>query len=150
MGVLANIRAFRWRLFMHRLATKGHLFKRGISFSPNEFVCALCLSADEDINHLFFDCPVAIMVWGHVGSWIGYKINVLGPSWKFFLEWNAFFKSLSNNGNINIIWFVWRIWKSRNDVIFNEAKCDLNNIVWFIMFCCLKIVDCWRYFVFQC
>lgn len=57
-SVLAKIRAFGWRLFMDRLATKDQLIKTGISFAPNKVVCVLCLSEEEDLNHFFFDSNI--------------------------------------------------------------------------------------------
>ncbi|KAI5445400.1 hypothetical protein KIW84_013584 [Lathyrus oleraceus] len=136
VAVPTNIKVFGWRLFLNQLATKDQLIKRGLCLTGHDVLCVLCLQLDKDLNQLFFGCLVSKIVWEQVGSWTRFYVSVIGPFWKFFLSWSSFFKTISSKDNIGIIWLavIWGLWKSRNDDIFNEASCNLNNIV------CLFIV----------
>lgn len=57
--VQTKIKAFGWRAFLNRLATKDQLIKRGLFLVNHEGLCVLCLQSEEDLNHLFFDCSVS-------------------------------------------------------------------------------------------
>lgn len=56
-----------WMALHRRLATKDNLIRWGINccaFRP------LCMSVDESIDHLFFQCSSSSDVWCRVMKWI--------------------------------------------------------------------------------
>lgn len=109
--VLAKIKAFGWRVFLNRLATKDQLIKRGLCLVNREGLCVLCLQSEEDLNHHFFDCSVLKKVWELIGFWIGYSLSLIGPPWKQFLSWSRFLKTFFNKGKFEIIWLADAVWR---------------------------------------
>ena len=62
-----RIKIFMWLVENGVILTKDNMIKRNFLGNP---VCFFC-SADENIEHLFFTCPVAKVIWGVVGTSIG-------------------------------------------------------------------------------
>ncbi|XP_019253939.1 PREDICTED: uncharacterized protein LOC109232639 [Nicotiana attenuata] len=60
-----------WLVAHNRLMTKERVYKMGIS---QDSLCEICGGAEETINHLFFDCPLArrciedIQRWLNIGT----------------------------------------------------------------------------------
>lgn len=42
-----------------------------IDMGVNGASCKLCNSHDEDVQHLFFSCPVAFHIWSSIFFWLG-------------------------------------------------------------------------------
>jgi hypothetical protein len=59
LKIPAKIKTFLWGLIWGRTLTKDNLGKRGWVGENNCVVCAW----DESIDHLFFACPIARMIW---------------------------------------------------------------------------------------
>lgn len=69
----ASFLSFQWRL-LHRLIPTGHyLFKRNIVESEQ---CSRCDDPSDTLNHFFFGCPRARLVWDELGL----RLNRLGVS----------------------------------------------------------------------
>jgi len=52
-----------WRAMRGRLLTKTLMNKRGAKHDPT---CVLCMSMEEDIEHLFWGCTFTREVWGQL------------------------------------------------------------------------------------
>lgn len=82
-------------------------------------------SEHETINHLFFDCVVAKIIWQHISSFFNLNLgeNLLSiarywPASKYHAATNSVCASV-----------LWSIWKLRNAHIFNNATwVDMNKI----------------------
>jgi hypothetical protein len=61
MRVPNAIKMFLWRACHNLLPTKVNLLKRGIC--DNSF-CPICLSENETVEHIIWECPMANDVWG--------------------------------------------------------------------------------------
>jgi hypothetical protein len=59
MKVPLKIKIFMWFLHRREILTKDNLAKRNWQGSKT---CVLC-DKDESIQHLFFECPLAKIVW---------------------------------------------------------------------------------------
>ena len=62
-----KIKIFLWLLENGAVLTKDNLIKRNWVGDPSSLFC----SEAENINHLFFYCPVAKVIWGIVGLSLG-------------------------------------------------------------------------------
>ncbi|WMV40853.1 hypothetical protein MTR67_034238 [Solanum verrucosum] len=65
-----------------RLATKDRLAKWSVIQSPE---CPLCLMKNEDLDHMFFQCPYTAEVWRRVLTWQG--INRSTMHWTAEVQW---------------------------------------------------------------
>ncbi|GLT35512.1 hypothetical protein SLA2020_099580 [Shorea laevis] len=69
--VPSKVSFFGWRLFLDRLPTKWNVQKRGMLLQGEGLMCGLCKEEVEDVNHLFFTCKDAWLVWVQVFNWWG-------------------------------------------------------------------------------
>lgn len=139
--VLVKIKAFGWRIFLNKVATKDQLKKRGSCLPLNDRNCVMCSQPEEDLNHILFDCLFSSKVWVLVGDWSGCGISYVGNTWKHFLSWCEMTYNQSRKGKSGLIWLavVWSILKVKNYIIFNNAKCNLNDNFENIKFLALKL-----------
>jgi len=89
----------------------------------NQPVCKRCCQEEETTQHLFFDCFYAQQVWRAAGfphntitmpgASVNTKMNIiLSPT---FARRHPHLSHLA-------IWIVWRLWKSRNQLIFQQKS----------------------------
>ncbi|CAN1848025.1 Uncharacterized mitochondrial protein AtMg00310 [Linum perenne] len=100
---------FIWKLLRGIIPVKVELIKRNIQLPPD---CPVCGMEDESIDHLFLRC---ILV-----SKLGLLCNLPMASFNapsFVYTWREILKTTPALANSFII-FWWRIWKSRNTVVF--------------------------------
>ena len=103
-----------------------NLLKRGIEKPPECMFCA----ESESIQHLFFDCVVAKLIWEQVATF--FDVNI-GAS---YISVAQYWPANSNHSCLNSIapCVLWSIWKLRNDHVFNNAYwCDINQVLWRIL-----------------
>ena len=55
-----QLRWFQYRLIHRILPTQRYLYLRKLSNDP---ICNLCNESEQDICHLFFDCPIVLEFW---------------------------------------------------------------------------------------
>jgi hypothetical protein len=65
--VLPKIKIFMWLMSNDAILTKDNMIRRRWVGNPRCYFC----EQDESINHLFFTCPVARVVWGVIAKLIG-------------------------------------------------------------------------------
>ena len=97
------------------LLTKDNLTKRKWTRDPKYQFC----HHNETINHLFFTCSVAKVVWGVIARIIG-ATNIptsISQCW----EWCEFWIPESSKFHMwGISAICWAIWKARNRVCFDR------------------------------
>jgi hypothetical protein len=112
-----KIKIFMW--FLHRkvILTKDNLLKCNWHGNPT---CVFCDKV-ELIQHLFFDCPMAKIVWRLVHMTFG--LPLLKSVANLFGNW------LSNLNKkdvklirIGVCVIVWALWNACNDHVFNKPK----------------------------
>ncbi|CAN6861486.1 unnamed protein product [Brassica oleracea] len=114
-----KLKLFLWRLFSGALAIKSTLRRRHINVDPS---CVRCCNIDETPEHLFFHCPFAQSVW-RLSGFPCTKILDLSISME-----DKFRDLLCITQNRQLdpllrsrpIWTLWRLWKCRNELIFNS------------------------------
>jgi len=82
--------------------------------------CVFC-DSEESIDHLFFDCPFARLVW----RVIHFTFNIPPPAnvTNMFGNWlNGVDKKNKAYVRVGICALVWAIWNCRNDLVFNKNQ----------------------------
>jgi hypothetical protein len=109
-----------WFLNNKVLLNKDNLAKRKWTGSQN---CCFC-DANETVDHLFHACPFATIIWRMI--YFAYNIppptsiNNMFGNWLYGVP-----KKDKNKIRIGISAICWTIWRTRNDIIFNNQK-DTN------------------------
>jgi hypothetical protein len=123
--------AFSWKLFHDRIPTEVNLSYRHVLPPKASLNCVLCEGNIESTNHLFLQCEFARGVWDGLFSWLGF--NFLSPP-NLFIHWecrngNSTNKRIRNG--FRLIWHaaVWCIWRARNDRIFKNIICNVEEMV---------------------
>jgi hypothetical protein len=112
-----KIKIFLWYLWKGVILTKDNLAKRQWKGCTR---CCFC-SEHETIQHLFFNCPMARLMWSVISVTFGITkpantANLFGP----------WLRSFSHKQRdlviVGVAAFCWVLWLSRNDVIFQKSK----------------------------
>lgn len=94
-----------------------------------ETTCQLCGDYEESINHMLFHCRVAKEIWEHSPSrhLSGNHLssNDLSSNVAMLMDLN---KEPASNCPLHPF-FGWRIWKMRNNLIFNEKRELIPDII---------------------
>jgi hypothetical protein len=106
-----------WFLHQRVLLTNDNLAKRKWEGSKK---CCHC-DQDETIQHLFFECPLAKVVW-----WIAHlSFNLAPPKniTNLFDNWlTGVVKNERAQIQVGACACLWALWNVRNNYIFNRAK----------------------------
>ncbi|GKC63932.1 RNA-directed DNA polymerase, eukaryota, reverse transcriptase zinc-binding domain protein [Tanacetum coccineum] len=115
-----KINVFLWRLSLNKLATRVNLDRKGIDVDST--LCPLCMEDVETVNHIFFSCNMAMVLWGLFASWWELDIPVCAN----VEDWFGWIDSLHRSNRIKSIiegagsTLLWCIWKFRNELIFSS------------------------------
>ncbi|XP_058761871.1 uncharacterized protein LOC131635274 [Vicia villosa] len=118
-----------WRIWQNKIPSRENLVKRGI-LPQSQVLCPYGCSCEENIAHIFFECPAAIVVWNEVYRWLGFWYVSHNSAVQNFMQ----FAGMSCGGRVNkerlmVIWFacIWTIWKQRNDKVFKTSEQSNRN-----------------------
>jgi hypothetical protein len=105
----------------NKLATVGNLNKRGTS-KPVQ--CQFCCD-DESISHLFFECCVARVLWGHTKDFLGVEIgsDYISVASKWLSEEKSYITNIISSAMMRGLWLT------RNDFVFNNQVWSNVKIV---------------------
>jgi hypothetical protein len=127
-AVPSKVCVLAWQLVLDKIPTRENLCRRGI-LTNDANVCLLCNGVAESTRHLFLHCPFASAVWYGLNRWLG--VVVVPP-----LEMGMSYEQLVATGpnkkirkGFSSVWlaFVWVIWKTRNDRIFNNMVGNVDE-----------------------
>jgi hypothetical protein len=112
-----KIRIFMWFTHNKVVLTKDNLKKH------NWHGCSRCCFCDQDetIQHLFFTCPFAKILWRIIYM----TFNIPDPSnvTNLFGNWlKGVAKKDKGHIRVGVCALFWAIWKVRNDFIFNKKS----------------------------
>ncbi|CAN0878687.1 Uncharacterized mitochondrial protein AtMg00310 [Linum grandiflorum] len=104
---------FLWRIFHKILPTKVALLTKKI---VTDTICPVCLAGEESIEHIFLLCPLAIRLY----SMVDLPYQTIHNS-SIIITWR---KTWQQNSDLAIHYLIlwWRIWKSRNKVVFDYSQ----------------------------
>ncbi|XP_058752383.1 uncharacterized protein LOC131625548 [Vicia villosa] len=133
----SKVKIFGWRLLQNRLATRKQLLRRGIITRHNEAVCVFCLMQEEDLTHIMLNCPKLKSFWRKIHIWLNVDIPVMQDCCCHLLKCINLLRDNMSGCRIGAIWLTicWCIWKVRNDIVFNSAVLDEEElffaVLWF-------------------
>lgn len=118
---MPKLKVFCWLLFIDRLNTRDLMLRKHwhLETGPE---CVLCQSATiESRDHLFFDCDFASHCW----EFLHIPWDVSLPITNRFIAARDLFQG--PNFMMVFACAAWNIWKSRNDLIFNQVQASFNR-----------------------
>ncbi|XP_058726200.1 uncharacterized protein LOC131597522 [Vicia villosa] len=110
-----------WLACHKRLATEVRLAGLALLQGQDKRYC-LCKQNDEDIDHLFFQCPVTLPIWSHILEWLEFWHRP--QKWVEELVW--LIDITRRKGwkisllKIAIVETVYSIWSLRNRICFDN------------------------------
>lgn len=106
------------------LPTRSKLIKLGFSINGD---CPFCHIIEENIDHIFKDCDLAINIGNTIINNCSTPINtsLTIVNWLDSL-WNnkSFYRKLVGNVLEKVITILWAIQTHRNIIVFNNKKCN--------------------------
>jgi hypothetical protein len=132
-GAPSKVCAMAWQLFLDRIPTREILSVRGVIL-PADACCPFCVNVIESSVHIFLHCRIAAAIWYRLARWLGLS-TVLPPSvLPSYVMMVGFGSNKTRRRVFSIVWlaFVWAIWKSRNDRIFNNKDVSVEELVDYI------------------
>ncbi|KQK12603.1 hypothetical protein BRADI_1g04835v3 [Brachypodium distachyon] len=98
--------------------------------------CAFCLE-NESVSHLFFDRVVAKVIWPPASDFFHKQ---LGANYESIAK---FWLSSKRHAGLNSICatVLWCIWKTRNNIIFNNAVWISCKRIWWLI---LQSLQKWK------
>lgn len=126
-----RVKIFLWLAYQGRCWTADRLARRGLAHTP---LCLLCDQEPKTMEHLLAGCSFTRQTWHEILSW--YRITDMplpGPSTDF-RDWFSLAvqdvpTSLRRGLASLIILTAWRLWKARNDCVFNGATPSISRLV---------------------
>lgn len=118
--VLIKVNVLLWHVLLDILPTRNNLDAKNIDFPS--IICVACMSASEEVNHVFVSSDVANQIWIKVIKWLDLPFplssNILELlHWADSIRVNVEKRKVSEVIVLTTIWFIWRY---RNNVIFNS------------------------------
>jgi hypothetical protein len=106
-----RIHIFLWLAAYNKIMTRDHLEKRKMN---KPLHCVFC-SEHGNVQHLFFDCTVAKLVWTQISLFFNLQVGTSMLS--VASRWVA-------GKKLDMLNFVsaavlWALWKHRNNIVFN-------------------------------
>nr|GEU54289.1 RNA-directed DNA polymerase, eukaryota [Tanacetum cinerariifolium] len=117
-----KVNVFVWRARLNRLPTRGNLVSRGVFLDSS--LCSVCGLALEDVQHVFFRCDMAKLIFNRICRW--WDLHWVDVS--SFEDWDVWFGSIRLSSKLKImlegVFYIswWFIWSFRNRSIFDEAS----------------------------
>ncbi|KAF8727840.1 hypothetical protein HU200_018404 [Digitaria exilis] len=116
-----------WLAFNERLWTADRRFRHRLQDSS---ACALCAQEKETCNHLFATCVITRQIWHRVSVLINAPALSIPAS--TLVDWwlqarRACPKPTRRGIDSTVLMVSWRIWKIRNDCVFNNATASIEQ-----------------------
>ncbi|KAJ0475806.1 putative reverse transcriptase zinc-binding domain-containing protein [Helianthus annuus] len=114
---------------MERNPTSVGLNNRNIQVEST--LCPLCELGMETADHLFSSCAVAAMVWQSISNWCSPPFLVFF-SIRDVVKWHNHNRLGAREKEVMqgiVIIACWRIWKARNDKVYNGKDCKIEEII---------------------
>lgn len=112
---------FMWKVCYNALNTKRKLAYRGMNVDKQ---CILCMAGEEDVQHLYFSCPLSSYVWKRTKQRGGYAAPLPCSD----EEWHSIYKAtrwkMSKTFELLIMLkaVLYEVWMERNCRIFNRQR----------------------------
>jgi len=118
---MPKLKHFLWRILSRALPTTERLTTRGMRIDPG---CPRCRKENESINHALFTCPFADMARRLLDPTLyrNFPIsnNIEDNISNIFLFLQT--ATIHDSQKLSPFCLMWRIWKARNNVVFNNFR----------------------------
>ncbi|KAJ0853894.1 putative reverse transcriptase zinc-binding domain-containing protein [Helianthus annuus] len=125
-----KINCFMWRVVLNRIPTREALARRNITLPSAS--CVLCNLVEESADHLLVTCQYAQQVWVAISLWFKMPLPRYLLSVVELLEF-AQQQQLADNKKKVIYTIIasvcWLLWRTRNDLIFNNKYKQVQKII---------------------
>ncbi|XP_018465244.1 putative ribonuclease H protein At1g65750 [Raphanus sativus] len=119
LPIIPKLKHFLWRILTLALGTNTRLNTGGMSL---DCLCSRCSDAPETVNHLFFLCPISVQTWRSNQVTLGFSARFtddLENNMEYLLQLQSS-STLTMEQKLTPFWLLWKIWKSRNNLIFKN------------------------------
>jgi hypothetical protein len=109
--------SFMWLVEQRAILTKDNMLVRNWQGDPS---CYFCDSL-ETVDHLFFECPTAKVIWGIVA--LCFQQNCRPKSYDQFWQW--IYSALLEGEKLYMFGLStirWAVWKCSNNICFKKRK----------------------------
>ncbi|XP_058746316.1 uncharacterized protein LOC131619210 [Vicia villosa] len=133
----SKVQLFGWRMLRDSLPTRNQLLKRRIIQHIHEDTCIFCEQQKEDNPHLFMLCPMIQRLWRNIAQWLDIDNFYAADCCSQLLIAVNMLSGRIPTKRVAAIWLTawWCIWKMRNNMIFNNAVFDSDelfySIIWY-------------------
>ncbi|KAI4344455.1 hypothetical protein L6164_011681 [Bauhinia variegata] len=117
----SKIKIFMWRALHDALPTRAAIAHR---LNHEDSCCKSCREKDESTLHMAALCPKEQEVWfiSKLSLRLTY-FNATSFRERWLLVWDLLKRETNSRNFISLALFtLWRIWKKRNDLIFNDIS----------------------------
>jgi hypothetical protein len=118
LKVPPKIKNLVWRICRNVVPTRRRLQDKGVQCPLD---CVICSGPEEDLDHIYFNCPFSIQVWQHIGFW-----NVIQQTRANTGSMaDCLFALLQRYNNENSQRFtatLWSLWKHRNLKLWQDVN----------------------------
>lgn len=128
MEASPKVKHFIWRCLSNCLPVAGNLAHRHLSKDAR---CTNCDANVETVNHMLFKCHFARLTWAlslipapKPGEWS----ESLYTNFHWVLNFHRDHSQKEELAKL-IPWIMWRLWKTRNSLIFNGIPADAHDLL---------------------
>ena len=112
-----KIKIFLWQMSQNAILTRQVMRKKKWPGNP---CCSFCKQF-ETVQHLFFNCPVARIVWRSIGVALGID-RCPSNYWQYFVWCNKFLPGKQKFYTVGLAAVCWAIWLARNRATFEKKQ----------------------------
>lgn len=125
----AKVNVFGWRLWLNKLPSKVALSRRGLQI--DSMVCVFCNEQEETLDHLLTGCIGTNGLWNAIEDWCRLPPLIVFSAKDLILLSNHIKGSSVRKILIQSVIMVacWVIWKSRNNMVFNGSKVNIERML---------------------
>lgn len=112
------------------------MMSRNIRVDEENYNCKFCLNTLGTMEHLLVGCPMITEVWNVCYGWINLSVVPSRSIGDHFRQHNLVGANRIRQIRLKFFWcaVVWMIWKTRNDIIFNNYEFHLQNLLQGVLF----------------
>ena len=98
----------------------------------NVRMCVTSCGSEENLAHLFLHCKIFGSVWYYISRWLGlstiFPFSVGDHFNQFTIDGGV---SKARRSILQVLWYatMWKIWKERNNMLFNGKECSIMQMV---------------------
>ncbi|XP_062080209.1 uncharacterized protein LOC133784961 [Humulus lupulus] len=121
LSIPPKVKTFLWQASTDCLPTKCNLQLKGVPVSD---LCPFCNTCPESIPHVLLSCSFSQVCW----NILGVQIDPDDPG-VFVVQLAKILENTHAENLLHIPMLCWALWKSRNELIWNQKGAEAPDIV---------------------